>query len=346
MLVALSGGPDSLALLAATVLVASESGLLCAAVVVDHGLQAESTRVAATAAEQARLLGCPDVELRVVEVPRGPGTGGPEAAARAVRYRALDDAAAGDGRRPAAAAILLGHTREDQAETVLLGLARGSGLRSIAGMPARSGRYRRPLVDLPRAVVRAAAEDEARQDPRLTPWTDPHNADPRFARARLRATVLPDLEAALGPGVTAGLARTAALARQDADALDAWADAVWEALRATGSLWICEASAAGAADTRELAQLQVAPLLAAPPAGVDEHVTEAPARPGVLPVAIQERIVRRLLLAADCAAGSLTFQHVRAVASLLHGPEQNPAVIALPGARQARREGALIRVRV
>ena len=128
---------------------------------------------------------------------------------------------------PPAAAVLLGHTREDQAETVLLGLARGSGTRSLAGMAQRSGVYRRPLLDLPRDVVVAAALETASADPRLEPWSDPHNDDSGFARVRVRHDVLPMLEGALGPGIVEALARTATLAREDADALDAWADQVW-----------------------------------------------------------------------------------------------------------------------
>jgi tRNA(Ile)-lysidine synthase len=169
VLVALSGGPDSLALLAATVRVAAESGLLLSCAVVDHGLQPNSAQVAGRAVEQARLLGCTDAQVVAVHVPRGPGTGGPEAAARAARYRALEALAAGQAGRPPAAAILLGHTLDDQAETVLLGLVRGSGLRSLAGMAPRSGVYRRPVLDLPRAVLRAAADELARRDPRLVP---------------------------------------------------------------------------------------------------------------------------------------------------------------------------------
>ncbi len=282
MLVALSGGADSLALTAATVAVGAEMGFLCEAVVIDHQLQAGSGEVAARAAEQARILGCAEARVIAVEVPRGSGSGGLEAAARAVRYAALDAAAGvaaggvtsspagtaesspdrlrggpdptSSGRRsgaadpvppdrpvvgtvgesstaPPAAAILLGHTREDQAETVLLGLARGSGTRSLAGMATRTGLYRRPLLDLPREVVVAAASEAASEDPRLEPWTDPHNTDAAFARVRVRREVLPVLEAALGPGIVEALARTATLAREDADALDAWADQVWSQVR-------------------------------------------------------------------------------------------------------------------
>ncbi len=273
VVVALSGGADSLALTAATVAVGAELGLLCEAVVIDHQLQAGSGEVAARAAEQARILGCVDARVIAVQVPRGSGSGGVEAAARDARYAALNAATgvgapasadrAGGGSpdgsppwgayavessaeppgepvtgppaaversaEPAVAAILLGHTREDQAETVLLGLARGSGTRSLAGMAGRTGIYRRPLLGLPREVVLAAALAAAADDPRLEPWTDPHNADARFARVRVRDEVLPILEDALGPGIVEALARTATLAREDADALDAWAERVWAA---------------------------------------------------------------------------------------------------------------------
>ncbi|HSO03168.1 MAG TPA: tRNA lysidine(34) synthetase TilS, partial [Candidatus Limnocylindrales bacterium] len=205
VLVALSGGADSLALTAATVAVGAEMGLLCEAVVIDHQLQGGSGEVASRAAEQARILGCADARVIAVEVARGSGSGGLEAAARAARYAALDAAAGvapgGEAGTPAggasvpAAAILLGHTREDQAETVLLGLARGSGTRSLAGMAPYTGLYRRPLLDLPREVVGAAASEAASEDPRLEPWTDPHNTDAAYARVRVRREVLPVLEA-------------------------------------------------------------------------------------------------------------------------------------------------------
>ena len=237
IVVALSGGADSLALTAGAAAVSAELGLLCEAIVVDHQLQAGSAAIAARAAEQARLLGCADVRVVTVDVPHGPGAGGVEAAARAARYAALDAAAAGsDGPAsvPIAAAVLLGHTREDQAETVLLGLARGSGTRSLAGMRARAGRYRRPLLDLPRDVVAAASWAAAESDPRLEPWTDPHNGDPTYARVRVRSQALPLLESTLGPGIVEALARTAALAQEDADALDEWADRVWAQAQAAG----------------------------------------------------------------------------------------------------------------
>ena len=217
-LVALSGGPDSLALAAAAGFEAPRLGLRAGAVIVDHGLQSDSAAVAARAAEAARALGLDPVRVERVRVE---GPGGPESAARAARYAALDAAAAELG----AAAVLLGHTLDDQAETVLLGLARGSGTLSIAGMAEVAGLYRRPLLGLRRAALAQACADQG-----LAPWSDPHNSDERFARVRVRRRILPLLEEHLDAGIVEALARTAAIAREDAEALDAMVDEVAEEL--------------------------------------------------------------------------------------------------------------------
>jgi tRNA(Ile)-lysidine synthase len=203
--VAVSGGADSLALAAATAHVAKGSAIR--ALVVDHGLQAGSAEVAERAAEQCRGLGL-DAEVVPVVVD---GAGGPEAAARKARYAAL---------RPSDGLVLLGHTRDDQAETVLLGLGRGSGPRSIAGMKPLDAPWGRPLLGVTRATTTAACAALG-----LEPWHDPHNTDPAFTRVRLRTEVLPLLEDVLQGGVAAALARTAAQLRDDNDALDALADA-------------------------------------------------------------------------------------------------------------------------
>lgn len=215
VLVALSGGPDSLALAAATAFeVAGRAG----AVIVDHGLQEGSAEVAERAAQQGRDLGLEPVLVVRVEVG---AEGGPEAAAREARYRALSEAAATTG----ASAVLLGHTLDDQAETVLLGLARGSGAASLQGMESVSGIYRRPLLGIRRSVTEQACADAG-----LTPWHDPHNDDPAFTRVRVRQAVLPLLEAELGPGVAEALARTADLLREDSAALDHFAEELVEEL--------------------------------------------------------------------------------------------------------------------
>ena len=216
VLVALSGGADSLALAAATAFEAPRAGLRAGAVVVDHGLQPGSAEVAAAAAAQATALGLAPVEVRRVAV----GTeGGPEAAAREARYRALREVASSTG----AVAVLLGHTLDDQAETVLLGLARGSGPTSLQGMDAVAGPWRRPLLAVRREATRASCADLG-----LEPWDDPHNDDPSYARVRVRTTVLPVLERELGPGVAEALVRTAAQLREDAEALDHFAEEVAE----------------------------------------------------------------------------------------------------------------------
>jgi tRNA(Ile)-lysidine synthase len=216
VLVALSGGADSLALAAATAFEAPRAGLRAGAVVVDHGLQPGSAEVAAAAAAQATALGLAPVEVRRVAV----GTeGGPEAAAREARYRSLREVASSTG----AVAVLLGHTLDDQAETVLLGLARGSGPTSLQGMDAVAGPWRRPLLAVRREATRASCADLG-----LEPWDDPHNDDPSYARVRVRTTVLPVLERELGPGVAEALVRTAAQLREDAEALDHFAEEVAE----------------------------------------------------------------------------------------------------------------------
>jgi tRNA(Ile)-lysidine synthase len=204
LLVAVSGGADSLALAAATAWVAPRLGLSAAAVTVDHGLQAGSADRAVAVGRICGELGLEPVRIETVTVS---GRGGPEAAARGARYRALT--ATLD--RVGAALLLLGHTLDDQAETVLLGLARGSGARSLAGMSTRTGPYLRPFLHLRRATTVAAVAAL-----NLTPWEDPHNADRAFNRDRVRQK----------PGVAESLARTADLLRSDGDALDEWAKTV------------------------------------------------------------------------------------------------------------------------
>ena len=207
--VACSGGADSLALAAATVHCARRDGRAVHGLVVDHGLQPDSAQVAARAAATARDLGCAQVQVLTATV-HGPG--GVEAAARRARYALLRCAA------PTGAPVLLGHTLDDQAETVLLGLGRGSGPRSIAGMRPHDPPWGRPLLGIRRTTTTAACAALG-----LQPWTDPHNADPAFRRSRLRAEVLPLLEDVLAGGVAEALARTAAQLAEDGDVLDALA---------------------------------------------------------------------------------------------------------------------------
>ncbi|MEU0553065.1 tRNA lysidine(34) synthetase TilS [Dactylosporangium sp. NPDC006015] len=233
VLVACSGGADSLALAVAARFVTARLRVRCGLVTVDHGLQAGSGERAARLAAWARDHEFDPVDVRTVKVA---GHGGPEASARNARYAALVAAA----KSHRAALVLLGHTRDDQAETVLLALTRGAGPRGIAGMPARRERqgvlFARPLLDVTRADTRAACEVAG-----LTPWEDPHNTDHAFARSRVRPLV-----AALGPAVIDNLARTAALIAADTAHLDELASDAFE-------------KAATGADELDIAQLERLP---------------------------------------------------------------------------------------
>ncbi len=332
VLVACSGGADSLALAAATAFVAGRSArsprpvrpVRAGAVVVDHGLQPGSADVAAGAAAACRRLGLDPVEVVRADVG---GPGGPEAAARDARYTALDATA----RRLGAAAVLLGHTLDDQAEGVLLGLARGSGARSLAGMAPRRDLLRRPFLGLRRTDTEAVCAAHG-----LTPWHDPTNTpapDDRAApvRSRVRAAVLPVLEDTLGPGVAVALARTAELLREDADALDALA---------------AELLAAATRDTPD------GPVPDPAPDGPPRDPAPDGPAPGValdvatlaraLP-AVRRRALRRAAVDAGCPPGSLTRAHVLAVDALVtawHG--QGPA--ALPGPVVASRACGRLRL--
>jgi tRNA(Ile)-lysidine synthase len=292
VLVGCSGGADSTALAAATAVEAPALGMRAGAVVVDHGILPGSADVAATVAARLRSLGLDPVEVVAVDV--AAAGEGLEAAARTARLAALEAAADRHGAR----LVLLGHTREDQAEQVLLGLTRGSGARSLAGMPAARGRLRRPLLDVPRADCRTSLEHEG-----IAWWEDPMNADPVFSRVRARRAVA-ELEADLGPGVAAALARSAAQLRADADLLDALAD---DAVATLGpGPW------------------EVAALLA-------------------LPDALRTRAWRRLLLAAGAPAGSLGHRHTDACDRLLtRWRGQGP--VHVPGGLRVRRTGALVSI--
>lgn len=235
--VALSGGPDSLALAAATAYVGRKEGYLTGAIIVDHGLQDGSAEVAEHAAQQARRAGLYTVHVEKVTVGRD---GGLEAAARRARYEAIEARVdAEGGLNPV---VLTGHTMDDQAETVLLALARGSGARALSGIPARRGRIVRPFLSVRRKDTVATCEALG-----LDPWHDPTNLDPDGPRrSALRASVMPALVDVLGPGVVSGLARSAALLQADADELERQARTAMQASASTVRTdeWRCDMLAA------------------------------------------------------------------------------------------------------
>ncbi|WP_407320528.1 tRNA lysidine(34) synthetase TilS [Isoptericola halotolerans] len=345
VLVACSGGPDSLALAAAVATEARRVGrsvrsrgyaVRAGAVVVDHALQPGSDGVAQRAAQQCRGLGLDPVVVRRVAV--DPAAGGPEAGARDARYGAFEDVATTTG----AVVVLLGHTLDDQAEQVLLGLARGSGTRSLAGMPRRRGRYRRPFLGLRRAETQQVCAVVG-----LEPWHDPTNegwAAGAPLRSRVRGRLLPSLSDVLGPGAVEALGRSADQLRDDADLLDELAADLLAAARTSprgrfadvGSS--CRDRQSGlpiSTRTTDIGKtgeedegggavvLDVTPLAEAP-------------------TALRRRALRAAALEAGCPAGTTTARHVEALDALVVRWRGQGEVHLPGGARAARACGRLV----
>lgn len=299
ILVACSGGADSLALLSAAIFELKRSPTKVIGVVVDHGLQEDSAEHTARVVQQMAAMGASETASIRVQVDAT--AIGVEAGAREARYAALAQLATHFD----AAEVLLGHTRDDQAETVLLGLARGSGGRSIAGMRRGFNRgdrtFLRPLLDVTREQTEAACRHEG-----LDFWVDPHNSDPRFLRSRVRHDVMPVLEQHLGPGVAATLARTAEQLRPDMEFLDDYAERLFGEAREPGT------------------------------EGLGVRVTTSKVHP--MGWAMQTRVARLAALEAGCPADELFAVHINAVADLLmFGAGQRQ--IQLPGHVTAYRDG-------
>jgi tRNA(Ile)-lysidine synthase len=210
-IVAVSGGADSLALAHALFTESVPLALNPIAVTVDHQLQDNSGVQAEKVLQQLKEIGYGQVDIQKVVVASDSNI---EAHARDVRYQALDKSA----QESQAKKIFLGHTFNDQAETVLLGLARGSGTRSLSGMSENSGLYVRPLLSITREETERACRELS-----LDYWSDPHNFNTEFTRVRVRREVIPFLEEHLDAGISKALVRTAALLSEDGEALDQWA---------------------------------------------------------------------------------------------------------------------------
>ncbi len=301
VLIACSGGPDSLAL-AFLVAEASQPAAPSACVaVVDHGLQPDSQAVAAGAAEQCRSMGYRSVVvLKATVTEHGDG---PEAAARRARQSVLLDHA----REVGAQHIWLGHTLDDQAETVLIGLTHGSGARALQAMADVSAPWVRPLLHLRRAQVRSVLPAS------ITPWEDPHNRDRRFLRADVRERLLPLLVDVLGDRAVVSLARSAHLLREDNAALDDLAAAFLREETST------------VAGREPVEPLEVS-LMSCSRTGL-----------AALPTAVRSRVIRLLALHAGATARNITSAHICAVARLALEPDVN-GPIALPGGVHAFRD--------
>ena len=285
VLVAVSGGADSLALAYAVHKEAKPLAITTIAVTVDHQLQSNSSEQAEKVQLQLKELGYEKVIIEKVVVDTKSGI---EAGARDARYQALDSIA----KKEKAEKIFLGHTRDDQAETVLLGLARGSGTRSLSGMASTNGKYIRPLLAITRSETERACQEIGIQF-----WVDPHNSNPDFSRVKVRHEILPVMEEKIGPGIAAALSRSAAILRDDADALDDIA-------------------------AREIESIDLSNLDC-------DHLA-------ALPRAIRTRVIRSAIYAAGAPTGSISWDHVTAVEALItswHGQ----GALDLPGGVKVER---------
>jgi len=285
LFVAVSGGADSLALAYAILAESQPLAITAIAVTIDHQLQSGSSAQAEKVEKQLKEFGYEKVITEKVVVDSKSGL---EAGARDARYQALSACA----EKEKATKIFLGHTRDDQAETVLLGLARGSGTRSLSGMAVENGMYIRPLLNITRTETEAACREIG-----IDPWNDPHNGNTEFSRVRVRTEILPIMEAKLGPGIAAALARSASILRDDADALDALAQ-------------------------NEISQSDLANLDC-------EHLS-------MLARAIRSRILRAAIYAAGAPQGSITADHLAGVEALVTS-WRGQGALSLPGGVKVER---------
>jgi tRNA(Ile)-lysidine synthase len=285
LLVAVSGGADSLALAFAVLTEAKPLAITAIGITVDHQLQENSSQQAERVMQQLKEMGYDKVCIEKVMVTTESGL---EAGARSARYKALSECA----EKEKAVKIYLGHTLDDQAETVLLGLARGSGARSLSAMACENGRYVRPFLGITRSMTEQACADLG-----IDYWNDPHNSNLDFSRVKVRNEILPLMEAKLGPGISAALARTAQLLRDDADALDQIA-------------------------AHEISMMDVASL------DCERLLT--------FPRAIRSRVIRAAIYACGAPEGSITAEHVAAAEALVTA-WSGQGVLSLPGGVKVER---------
>ena len=257
--IGVSGGADSLALAIVAKLEAADLNLDLVAVIVDHGLQENSADVAATTKKKLEAIGYSDIFVGKANVLV---TDGIEASARRARYLVFQQALETYG----AKVFLLGHTKNDQAEGVLLGLARGSGTKSLSGMAEISGPFIRPFLNVDRSTTQTACDESG-----IEYWNDPHNLNTEFTRVRVRESILPLIEKEIGPGIIDALSRSAKILREDATALDEWAERVFAEVNPT--------------------DIEIS------------HLAD-------LPIAVRSRVLRLAIYAAGAPTGSISATHL------------------------------------
>ena len=283
--VGVSGGADSLALAIVAKMEANNFAIELIAVVVDHGLQENSAEIAYLTKKKLEKIGYSDIFIgkAVVQL-----TDGLESSARRARYKVFQQAM----ETFSATTFLLGHTKNDQAEGVLLGLARGSGTKSLSGMQAVSGAFVRPFLSIGRAQTEAACREAG-----VEFWSDPHNFSNEFARVRVRKNILPLLEEEIGPGIIDALARSAKILREDASALDQWAESVFSEID---------------------------------PSDIDISAL------ALLPIAVRSRVLLRAIYAAGAPAGSISASHLEPIEALV-SDWGGQGHTSLPGGVKVRR---------
>lgn len=217
VLVGCSGGADSLALVWTTLVVGKRLELKVGAIIVDHQLIPESNDVALNAKKQCEELGIQEVIIKKVNVEHNHE--GLEAAARIARYEAFENVL----HETNAQAILLAHTQDDQAETVLMRLTRGSGAKSLSGMAQVSGKYLRPFLHLRKKLVHDSLDLIG-----LKAWQDPANTDHQFLRVKVRHELMPKIVEVLGESAISSLDKTSQLLRLDNQALEELAQQFFE----------------------------------------------------------------------------------------------------------------------
>ena len=219
ILVACSGGADSLALAWTSQVVTERIGLNLIAVIIDHQLIKESSQVAQDAKKKCEDFGIEKVVIKQIEVKDD--NDGLEAAARKARYEAFEELV----NEFNAKAVLLAHTQDDQAETMLMRLTRGSGAKSLSAMKEVSGKYLRPFLHIRKKELVNALEKE-----NISYWQDPANTNYKFLRAKVRHELMPKLIEILGDSVIDSLDKTSELLKEDNEALDLIAQESYEKL--------------------------------------------------------------------------------------------------------------------
>ena len=306
LLVAVSGGPDSVALLRALILLSSEYQLHLTTAHLNHGLRGtEAEEEEDFVRRISHAMGitciCKTVDIRMLQIGKGRSL---EEIGREERYRFLNETAEACGARK----IATGHHRDDQAETVLINLIRGSGLEGLKGIaPVRDDRIIRPLLDVSRGEILEFLNREG-----FAYRVDSSNLDPIYLRNRIRNDLIPDLKASYNPRIVTGLCRMAEIVRREDDYLQ---NVVRQILHEWGII----------------------------PGAEEIHLPTSAFLE--LHEAIQGRIIKCLLEAAIPSGKGIGFRHIEAVLTLLRPSYHKRISLDLPCLICVEKEEDTLRIR-